>query len=231
MAQFFMPMATNDFVGIDENPLSENGMWIPNTALSGRMKRQSNTAVFTANLDSVTIYNKFLPANQYAQAQFSCVGTTGTGDGPALVLRCASPTVNTCYRFALDHSATNAEISRFANGSFIPLAQAVVTFNDKDTFTFAMQNQVCFVYRNGVQVMTYDDTAGSGPTAGFAGIGFSFPETSIVIRQFECGAFSSQGFSQQEINSGIQEFNLFKRNLIALQTNDRSLNIAALGSR
>ena len=192
----FTAVASSAFTG-SENPLSEGSVWTAGTGVS-TMKKLTDIAVPTSNAsDCGAIYTgSSFNASQYSRAKLTADGTTGGGRGVALHVLYATG-ANTTYRFIMDHAASNnARIERVVAGVYTTKVDWTQSWSDGDTFTFAVENEVLYVYNGSLTlIQSVSDVGGGVPTTGKPGVGYSSTITSASLDDWEGGNFSTDSTS------------------------------------
>lgn len=149
--------------------------------------------------DSYEIYTGAgaIANDQWARADLTCVGTSGSGAGVALLVRVTAGDRDG-YRLCCDHAATNnVMIDRHTDGGSTYIQKILITraWSDGDTFEFQVRGgtgavRLTVIHNGTVVIDTVDtDAATSQVLSGYPGISFSTSETSALIDNFTAGDF------------------------------------------
>lgn len=197
----FTLLASSTFLGANEDPLSEGGVWTKSaTDDGGSFSRDNfggNAVVGAVASDSCNQYTGVAsPDDQYSRGKLTVNGTNGTGSGIGLHCR-HSATVRTYYRFVIDHAASgNAQIYRNLAGTGATRdSWTEGAWTDDQEWTMTVEGSgtstTIRIYKDSTLVRTFVDNDGSAINSGAFGIGYSSSETAASISYWEGGSYSS----------------------------------------
>lgn len=187
-------MISDNFDRANETPLA--APWVLGTGETA-MNLSSNVAVPSdTNNDACMIYTgATLYPDHGSAGKLACSGTNGGGAGATLWVR-HSLSARTGYRVATSKAGgNNTFVHRFVTGTATQILAFAQSWNDGDEWaieaTGAASGTLIRLFRNGVQVNTITDTAGTVPAAGAPGIGYSGINTGCSVndwRAYDLGA-------------------------------------------
>jgi List-Bact-rpt repeat protein/fibronectin type III domain protein len=163
------PIASSSFTGA-ENPLSENGAWVPLVSLAPNGSRfQKNNGAFGTMADapnhSSARSTASVPADQYSEIVVQHLGSRFDNVGPIVRVQPSGAAIDSHYLWfaGLNTGQTNGLYRIDANGTGYVATQFMSTppVADGDTMRLIARGLVLYGLRNGVRVFVYN----TGPTS------------------------------------------------------------------
>jgi chitodextrinase len=163
------PLAASNFAGV-ENPLSENGAWLPLTSLAPNGSRfQKNNGAFPTMPDAPNHASArttaAVPPDHYSEIVVQHLGSRWDNVGPLVRVQPSGPSIDSHYLWwgGLNIGQTNGLYRIDANGTSYGATQLMPTppVADGDTLRFIARGPVIYGVQNGVRAFIYN----TGPNA------------------------------------------------------------------
>jgi len=199
------PIASSNFAGV-ENPLSENGAWVPLTSMAPDGTRfQKNNGAFMDRFDGAhnnhagARTTAIVPTDHYSEIVVGHVGNQFAYVGASVRVQVSGPEIDSNYLWwgSLANGANNFLYRIVANGTSYSAASLVAhsPFADGDRIRLIARGTVIYGIKNGVREFIYN-TGTDAPRfprydTGTAGILAFVPNSTVtdaVISSWSTGA-------------------------------------------